>query len=222
MDTVLLIAGIMLALVPAMTLHEAAHAYAAKWAGDTTAYDAGRLSLNPWVHVDVKMTLLLPLVMMVIGILLFGLPVLFAAAKPVPFDPRNFRSFRRDLAIVALAGPASNFVIGWFFALLAGFTIFMGYGGTPEEPSLFIQFCALNMFINAILMVFNLIPIPPLDGSRVVTAILPARLMGIYNSIEPYGIIILIVLLLMGGFQYIVPLLDGAVKLWAMLTPFSV
>ncbi len=156
------IVALLLGLVIAITLHEFAHALAGYWLGDDTAKLEGRLSLNPLASVDPFMTVLLPMIMLLAT---GGQGPVFAAAKPVPFNPRRVRWGVYGAAIIALAGPLTNFVIAGIF----GFIINIGIVSGPVEGLLFSM-----LYLNVGLGVFNLIPFPPLDGSRVIYALVPA------------------------------------------------
>lgn len=167
-----------------MVVHEATHAYVGLLLGDETASEAGRVSLNPLRHIDPVMTLLLPL----ITILLFRVPIL--AAKPVPFDPRRVRFGDYGSALIAAAGPLSNLVLAILGALILRLGIDSGLG---DVLYLFVT-------LNVALFVFNLIPIPPLDGSRVLYAFAPEGLQQFMRQLEPIGLFIIIGLVLLGGF----------------------
>ena len=171
----------------AITLHEVAHGWVALKLGDHTARLQGRLSLNPLRHVDPIGTVILPLLMLIFVDFMFGW------AKPVPVDPANFKKPREHMAIVALAGPMSNFIMaaGWMLMLtLAVHVLNESWIGYPL--SLMAQACVT---VNLILMVLNLLPLPPLDGGRIVVGMLKPDLAIKYARIEPYGFVILLVLL---------------------------
>lgn len=172
------------ALVMALTLHEFAHALASDWLGDRTARQEGRLSINPLVHIDPFMTLLLPAVLIITHS-----PVIFGAAKPVPFNPWAVRYGKWGAAIVAAAGPAMNLLLAVFFALWVRFVPI-----NPEMLPLFISIITINISF----MVFNLIPLPPLDGSRIVYAAVPP-IRDLFDRLEQQGLIIIFVLLLLAG-----------------------
>lgn len=175
----------------AITLHEVAHGWAALAFGDRTAQLLGRLSLNPLKHVDPVGTVAVPLSLLLMSWLMGSQPFLFGWAKPVPVSMQNLSHPKRDMAWVAIAGPASNFVqaIGW--ALL----LYVSIGSATEWLH---SMAIAGISINLILIALNLLPIPPLDGSRVLTALLPNQLGWQYNRLEPYGLLILIGLMVMG------------------------
>lgn len=177
----------------AITLHEAAHGYVARMFGDNTAAAAGRVTLNPIKHVDPVGTIVVPLVILLSSKLMGGAGLLFGWAKPVPVDFGRLRRPKRDMLWVALAGPGSNLVqaIIWALALRL-----MAATGTQE--SFFIQMAIAGVNINLVLMALNLLPLPPLDGGRVVFSLLPNHIAWQYSRIEPYGIPILLVLLITG------------------------
>ncbi len=181
------IVGVVLVAIFSITSHEAAHGYAADRLGDATAREAGRLTLNPIPHIDPFFTILLPLLLIV-----SGAPFIFGGAKPVPINPSRLRSPRRDAALVGAAGPMANVAIG--IALAAVFVLV----GKSEGPLgvMLQQIAVSGIFINALLAVFNLIPIPPLDGSRVLQYFLPAGALGVYRRLEQFGLLIIVALLL--------------------------
>ncbi|MFI3155726.1 MAG: site-2 protease family protein [Methylococcaceae bacterium] len=192
MDELTLLQRIAVWILPvifAITVHEVAHGWVAKRYGDNTASVLGRLTLNPVKHIDLFGTLIIP------GLLLLsGTGFIFGWAKPVPVDARNFKNPLRDMAIVALAGPVSNFLmaLGWALVARLGVTI----GAQAEAISLPLIYTGIaGISINLVLAMINLLPIPPLDGSRVLTGILPAYWAWQYNRLERFGFIILLVLL---------------------------
>jgi Zn-dependent protease len=180
-------------LIFAITLHEAAHAYAAKQCGDATAYMLGRMTLNPIKHIDPLWTIVIPIVTLLLS------PFVFGAAKPVPVNFAGLRNPKRDMIWVAAAGPLANLamMIGW--AIFGKVVITLAAG---SEASAQIEFLArvaeAGIFVNALLMVFNLFPLPPLDGGRIVTGLLPGPLAYKFSRIEPYGLFILVALLVTG------------------------
>jgi Zn-dependent protease len=176
-----------LAIVPAVlaiTLHEAAHGYAALALGDTTAKDAGRLSLNPLRHVDRVGTILIPGFLLVTQLLLppHRVSFMFGWAKPVPIGAWRFKDPRRGMALVALAGPAMNFFLAWLGALAVS--------QVPNDIAQ--QFLFYFILTNLVLGLFNLLPIPPLDGGRVVVGLLPLELARVWAQLERYGILIVL------------------------------
>ncbi|MDX3894189.1 MULTISPECIES: site-2 protease family protein [Pusillimonas] len=177
-----------------ITLHEAAHGYVARMFGDPTAYEAGRISLNPIRHVDPIGTIAVPLFLLFSTKLLGGAGILFGWAKPVPVDWGRLRNPKRDMLWVALAGPASNLVMGVIWAISLRLLILNG--ASPDDFWVLMAFAGIQ--INLVLMALNLFPLPPLDGGRIVFSLLPSRLAWKYGKLEPYGLLILIVLMLTG------------------------
>jgi Zn-dependent protease len=169
----------------AITMHEAAHGYVARHFGDMTAYQAGRISLNPLHHIDPFGTILLPLLTFAMGGILFGW------AKPVPVNFAALRHPKQDMLWVAVAGPASNLAmaLGWAFLYKIGLMFPENYF---SDPLLGMSMIGIN--INVVLMVLNLLPLPPLDGGRVAVSLLPRRQAFQLAKIEPYGMFILIFL----------------------------
>lgn len=183
-----------LAVVPtvfAITLHEAAHGYAAMALGDNTARDAGRLSLNPIRHIDKVGTIILPGILLVSQLALppHKVQFMFGWAKPVPVAPWVFHDPRRGMAIVAAAGPAMNFVLAWLGALLL-----LGFQGPGVANALTTQALVYFVLANLVLGLFNLLPIPPLDGGRVAVGILPLPLAMAWARLERAGIFIVLFL----------------------------
>jgi len=175
----------------AITLHEAAHGYVAKWFGDTTAYALGRVSLNPLRHIDPVGTILVPLLILLTSKLLGGSPLLFGWAKPVPVNYHALNHPKRDMMWVAAAGPSANafMAIAWAIALK------VAINGGLTDGDYFYEVAAAGIYVNIILMVLNLLPLPPLDGGRIAVSLLPNKLAWSFARIEPYGFPILLVLL---------------------------
>lgn len=185
-----LIQAVSLGAIPilfAITLHEAAHGYVAKHFGDMTAYQLGRISLNPARHIDPLGTVLLPLLMLWMS----GGSMLFGWAKPVPVNFGALRDPKKDMFWVALAGPLSNLAMGMIWALLYKLSLMMP-GNYFAEPLMGMS--VIGIKINSVLLVLNLLPLPPLDGGRVALSLLPHRQAYLLNRIEPYGMFVLIVL----------------------------
>ncbi|MFB3854191.1 MAG: site-2 protease family protein [Vicinamibacterales bacterium] len=187
-------------LLFALTVHESAHAWVADRLGDPTARRLGRVSLNPVVHVDVVGTIVFPLVAM-----FTGLPVI-GWAKPVPVNPYNLRDFRRDHLFIALAGPASNFLLALISAFVARAVLAqpaVGWTGAAIVVPLSMV-AMLSLDINMLLALFNLVPVPPLDGSSVLSGLLPERLAGAIDSLRPYGFVLLYALMLSGALSAVI------------------
>jgi Zn-dependent protease len=170
----------------AITLHEVAHGWAAKKLGDRTAEQQGRLSLNPLDHIDPVGTLLVP------GLMLLTTGMIFGWAKPVPVNFGRLRNPRTDMVWVALAGPAANLAMAIFWALIIRFAILLHSEFVSQPLGLMGK---AGITINVVLMVLNLLPLPPLDGGRVAAGLLPPRLAYQYSKIEPYGFWILLLLM---------------------------
>lgn len=199
-------------LLLAITLHEAAHGYAARRLGDNTAYMLGRVSLNPLKHIDPVGTILIPLLLK-----LAGSPFLFGYAKPVPVNFRNLRNPKKDMIWVALAGPGSNMIQ----ALCWGILYYIGIASVGYDSYL-TSMAQAGILWNIILAVFNLFPLPPLDGGRILTGLLPYRQSYSFSKIEPYGFFIVLGLAMTGilGSIWIEPLMDVAYTILdLMLTP---
>ncbi len=184
-----------LPVIFAITVHEVAHGWVAKKKGDNTAFMLGRLTLNPIKHIDIVGTIIVP------GLLLItGTGIIFGWAKPVPVNTRNFKNIKKDMALVAVAGPVSNLIMATAWALIARLGIIID----SEAVSLPLIYTGIaGISINLVLALLNLIPIPPLDGSRIITAFLPNKLAWKYNQLERYGFLFLIALVYTGGLSYI-------------------
>ncbi len=213
LNTIQQVVVLLLPALFAITVHEAAHGWVASKLGDSTAKRLGRITLNPLKHIDPVGTILLPLGMYLLTGFIFGW------AKPVPVDWRNLRNPRRDMALVAIAGPASNFLMAllWAIGMQVGVHLLevLPWVGYP-----LIYMGTAGIMINSILMVLNLLPILPLDGGRIVASLLPAKLAQPYARLEPWGLLIIVGLLASGllgtvigpilsTFQYIIVSLVG-------------
>ncbi len=192
----------------AITLHEAAHAYVAKYWGDNTAYNLGRVSLNPLRHIDPVGTILLPLLCVAVGGFLFGW------AKPVPVRFGNLRNVRAGMRWVAAAGPLANFAMAVMWVLLFKLAVVMNNG--YSEPLALMSQAGIG--INVVLMVLNLMPLLPLDGGRIVESLLPPGLAYRFSRIEPYGMWILLALVVTGLLSLILrPFIDLVYNLLYLL-----
>ena len=190
---------ILIGVVPvllAITLHEAAHGWVADKLGDPTARKLGRITLNPIKHIDPQGTIFIPLMMIVLSKMLLGTLLVFGWAKPVPVDPRHFKQPLLDMALVALAGPGSNFVMASLWALFISLSAALISDRSMLEHLVFMG--EIGIFFNVLLMVLNLLPLPPLDGGRIVAGVLPKQMAMAYMRIEPYGFFILMALLFSG------------------------
>lgn len=198
-----------LPVIFAITLHEAAHGYVARFFGDMTAARAGRITINPIKHIDLIGTLLVPLVILTASKLLGGGAILFGWAKPVPVDFSNLRNPKKDMLWVAAAGPGINFLMALFWALViqTGILLDNSFSETVMRMG------AAGVFINVILMALNLIPLPPLDGGRIAVSLLPLKAARAYAKIEPYGFFILLGLLFTGVLNLL---------LWPLISVFTI
>ncbi len=207
-DIVQAIAVNALPILFAITLHEAAHAYAAKHFGDLTAYAQGRMSLDPTKHIDLFGTILIPLVLA-----LSSSPFIFGYAKPVPVDFSRLRNPKRDMAWVALAGPAANLVMA-----LIWMVVFYSLDASAVDEEYFFLVAKAGVFINLVLFAFNLFPLPPLDGGRIMTSILPLQYAIKFARIEPYGFFIVLGLMMLNLLHYwMKPVMGGAYFLLSLL-----
>lgn len=190
-----------LPILMAVVLHELAHGYVAYRLGDPTAAQAGRLTLNPIAHVDPFGTVILPLVL-----LFTGSPFLFGYAKPVPVNFMNLYNPRRDMVLVALAGPLTNLLlaaIAAFFLKLFITTAVLKGAVPPDSTKLILQLIHTTLLINVSLAVFNMLPVPPLDGGRVATGLLPRAPALALARLEPYGMLIILLLMTSGALDRI-------------------
>lgn len=175
----------------AITIHEVAHGWVASWFGDHTARLLGRLTLNPLKHIDPLGTILVPGLMLMVSNFVFGW------AKPVPVDPRNLRNPRRDLALVSVAGPLTNLLMAFGWALITKLSLHLSQSDIGFAKPLMLMGTA-GVMINIVLAVLNLIPLPPLDGGKVLMSLLPRRTAYYLSMLEPYSFFILILLLITG------------------------
>ncbi len=196
----------------AITVHEFAHGWVAHLCGDATAKRLGRLTLNPIRHIDPIGTVILPITLMMLGGVVFGW------AKPVPVTYENLRRPRRDMALVAIAGPLSNLLMALLWALVARFGGYLDIALDIDPAVLLVYMGHAGILMNLFLMVLNLLPIPPLDGSKVLMALLPGPLAYQLSRLEPYGMLILLALLMLNILSIIlVPLAFGLYALIVIL-----
>ncbi len=211
--TVLVLLSSLIVVLFSIILHECAHGLVAERLGDPTARQAGRITLNPIPHLDPIGSILLPGIMLLIS-LMGGQAILFGWAKPVPINPYNLNNPKRDMMWIGLSGPATNFAVALVLALL--------FRLLPISASLGAVILFYGVAINLLLGFFNLIPIPPLDGSRILTGLLPERYAYALNSLGRFGFIILIILFMSGVFRIIfamvfrLSLLLTGMPLWAL------
>ena len=206
------LAIIALPLILAVTLHEAAHGWIADKLGDPTARSLGRITLNPIPHIDPLGTIVLPLGLFAVSTLVSGHGMLFGWAKPVPVMAGRLRSPRRDMALVAMAGPGANLLMALAWGVAAGLVKSSGLT-LGMAANFLLEMAIYGVFINVILLVINLLPILPLDGGRVLASVLPRGLAGPYARLEPWGLVVLLALLLSGALgPFIMPMIFG---LWS-------
>jgi Zn-dependent membrane-bound protease, M50 family protein len=181
----------LLVILVSMTIHEAMHAFMGYFLGDQTAKAEGRLSLNPIRHIDPFLTILLPLVLLMLGTPVFG------GAKPVPFNPHKVRFGEWGVALVAIVGPLTNLVLAFtFFGIGVSLGFVDKFGFSPSLISVTLQ---TFVFVNLGFFAFNMIPIPPLDGSRVLYALAPDFVRGFMRQVEQYGLVIIMALVMVGS-----------------------
>ena len=199
----------------AITVHEAAHGYAARHFGDNTAYMLGRITLNPIKHIDPVGTILMPIMLYFAtsGAFLFGY------AKPVPVNFGHLRNPKRDMVWVALAGPASNFIQAIVWAV-----VMITLVGTGVEERFFLEMARAGVLVNLVMWAFNLFPVPPLDGGRILVGLLPWRQAQMVSRLEPYGFFIVMGLVIFGvvGTIWLRPLMGlGYAAINLLLTPLT-
>jgi Zn-dependent protease len=182
----------------AITIHEVAHGWVARHFGDRTAEMLGRLTVNPIKHIDPLGTVIVP------ALALISTGFLFGWAKPVPVATRNLRNPRRDMILVAAAGPGANILMAIFWAFFTRFTAMSGLEGMTAQ--FFLTMGHIGVLINVILAVFNMLPIPPLDGGRVLSGLLPPRASTRLDALEPYGLIIVLAFIFF-GWRYFQPVI---------------
>lgn len=197
MDIIIYIVIILVVILISMTLHEVMHGYVAYWLGDNTAKDRGRLTLNPLKHIDPFMTIILPIILAISGLPIFG------GAKPVPYNPHNVKYGEWGAALVALVGPLTNFLVAFIF-----------YGiwvtiGRPGDMAL--EIFQTIVYVNLGFAVFNTIPIPPLDGSRILYALAPEFIRRGMEFIERYGVFVVFIIVMLLS-PFIGPLMGGAIN----------
>ncbi len=198
-------------LLLGVTCHEVAHGFVAYLQGDRTAKNAGRLTLNPLKHLD-------PMGSLVFVVLAMFSPVVLGWAKPVPVNPRHFKDPRKGMMLVSIAGPAVNFILAIIFALVV--RVFLPFATTSAPGPMLtyvldplLQICYAGVLVNNLLGIFNLIPIPPMDGSKILAGILPDSLAMSYMRLERYGMLVILILLATGLFgRLVVPTVDDLTK----------
>ncbi len=178
-------------LIMSVVIHEVAHGYAADMLGDPTARFAGRLTLNPLRHIDPVGSILVPLLLII-----SRAPILFGWAKPVPYNQYNLRNQRTGTLVVGIAGVLANFAIALIFGLLIRFS---GYSTTELLTLPFFRLSVVIVGLNLLLGIFNLIPIPPLDGSKVLFSLLPYRMLSLQRTVEQYQLLFMVVIIFFGG-----------------------
>ncbi len=177
-------------LLISVIVHEIAHGYTALRLGDPTAKQAGRLTANPIPHIDLVGSILVPLISVIVAGRVF-----IAWAKPVPVNPANFKNFRRDDILVSVVGPASNLALAFVFSVITGIVLMVTPGDPSGATEFFVRIMLNGIYLNVILAVFNMLPVPPLDGSHVLASLLPQQLGDNYRRIGFLGIFIVLLLL---------------------------
>ncbi len=200
---------ILVVLLFSAVIHEVSHGVAAKFLGDDTAEKAGRLTLNPIPHLDLFGSIILPLIL-AIPVIFGGPAFIFAWAKPVPYNPNNLKNKKWGPTYIALAGPAANLILAAIFGLIFRYRFVPAGLLTPA----FFSFLAIIVWINLLLAVFNLVPVPPLDGSKILLALLPRRWEWFGFWLERYGFIIILIFIFF-GFGLLIPVIQGLFRLLA-------
>jgi Zn-dependent protease len=214
MDATNIIQNILIYALPvllAITVHEAAHGYAARHFGDNTAYLLGRITLNPLKHIDPIGTIAMPLMLLFVGS-----PFLFGYAKPVPVRFGNLNNPKRDMVWVALAGPASNLVM----ALVWGILLYLMLGAGVDEV-FFVKMAQGGILVNAVMFAFNLFPLPPLDGGRILVGLLPYKYAELLSRVEPWGFFIVMGLVIARVINpiWMTPILSAIYSFFAVFIP---
>ncbi|MBI1422172.1 MAG: site-2 protease family protein [Gammaproteobacteria bacterium] len=211
LSTLQLVTVAILPTLFAIVIHEVSHGWVAMRLGDRTAYAAGRLTLNPLKHIDPIGTILVP------ALLIITVGFAFGWAKPVPINWNNLHHPKRDIALVAAAGPVANLLMAIFWALLVKIGTLLPQGFILSTPLIYMGL--FGILINTVLMVFNLVPIPPTDGGRILTSLLPPRMAYSVSRIEPYGMFILIGLMLTGILWHLIgPVIHAVMTIIRSLT----
>ncbi len=177
-------------LLISVIVHEVAHGYTALRLGDPTAKQAGRLTANPIPHIDLVGSILVPLLSVIVAGRVF-----IAWAKPVPVNPANFQNFRRDDILVSVMGPASNIALAFVFSIITGLVLMVSPGDPTGATEFFVRIMLNGIYLNVILAIFNMLPIPPIDGSHILASLLPQQLGDNYRRIGFLGIFIVLLLL---------------------------
>ncbi|MDR1012348.1 MAG: site-2 protease family protein [Coxiellaceae bacterium] len=195
--TIQMISIYILPVIFAITIHEAAHGYMAYLLGDKTALILGRLTLNPIKHIDIIGTIIVPLVLLLLGGITLGW------AKPIPIDPHNLSNRKGDLMLISIAGPVANFIMTIIWASIAKIAIILLANNFPGALAIGMMGIA-GISINLMLMVLNLLPIPQLDGGYIISSLLPRCISVQYDKLVPYGLYIVLILLMLGLISFIV------------------
>ena len=209
-DILIFVPGLIIGVV----FHEYAHGYIAYRSGDSTAKSSGRLTLNPLAHIDLFGTILLPLIL-----ILFGSGMVFGYAKPVPINPGYFKDYRRGLRHTSIAGPIANLIIALIFWLIYGlfFYLFFRFSDGSSLNGLGFQILAVGIYLNIFLAVFNFIPIPPLDGSKILASYLPEDIMYKFLSIGRFGFIFIFIFIYLFSRAFskvLFPIFNSLISFW--------